>query len=325
MSADAATPGALPLPPSAPGQAPAPSPEPAPTPARLRARALLRRLREYGLLMRVHRPVGTWLLLWPTVWALWLASDGAPDLRIVAIFVLGTFLMRSAGCVINDFADRDFDPFVKRTRDRPLAARRMSPYEALGLFGVLILAAFLLVLQLDWFTVQLSFVGAALAVSYPFFKRFFPAPQIYLGAAFGWGVPMAWAALTGGIPQAAWLLFIIVIVWATIYDTLYAMVDRDDDLALGVKSTALLFGDMDRAIIGALQLMMLWGLWLLGRAEGFGAAYGLALVTVAGLFAWQQWLARDRDRDACFRAFVNNQHVGLVVFVGILAEYAGRS
>ena len=180
-----------------------------PTPAQLRLRRLRRRLREYALLTRLHRPIGTLLLLWPVLWALWIAADGLPDLKILLVFLLGTLLTRSAGCVINDFADRDFDPQVRRTRDRPLAARRVSPYEALGLFAVLMLAAFAVVLQLDLYTVQLSLVGAVLAASYPFFKRFFPAPQLYLGIAFGWGVPMAFAAQVGSVPRVGWLLFLM--------------------------------------------------------------------------------------------------------------------
>lgn len=300
------------------------APAAAPARAGLRWRRLSRNLREYALLTRLHRPIGTLLLLWPVLWALWIAAGGVPDARLLAIFVAGTLLMRSAGCVINDFADRDFDPHVARTRDRPLAARRVSPYEALGLFGVLMLAAFLLALQLDPLSFRMSFVGAALAASYPFFKRFFPAPQLYLGIAFGWAVPMAFAAQAGSVPRLGWLVFLVTVLWAGIYDTLYAMVDRDDDRRIGIRSTALLFGDMDRAAIGLMQAIMIGGLVLVGRSAELGAAYAAGVVVAAGLFGYQQWLIRDRARDACFRAFLNNNHVGLALFVGIAADYALR-
>jgi 4-hydroxybenzoate polyprenyltransferase len=285
---------------------------------------LASRWRDFVYLTRLHRPIGIFLLLWPTLWALWLASDGVPDMLPLVVFVLGTVLMRSAGCVINDFADRDFDPHVKRTRDRPLAARRLSPYDALTLFALLCIAAFVLVLQLNALAIQLSFIGAALTVSYPFFKRFFPAPQFYLGVAFGWGVPMAWAAQTGGIARTGWLLLLVAIVWAAIYDTYYAMVDRDDDVVLGLRSTAILFGDMDRVIIGVMQGIMLFGLALAGRAEQLGTPYWLGLAAAALLFVWQQWSTRERARDACFRAFLNNHWVGLAVFAGIAADFALR-
>ena len=284
-----------------------------------------RRLREYVLLTRMHRPIGTLLLLWPVLWALWIAGDGIPDFKVLGVFVLGTFLTRSAGCVINDFADRDFDPHVRRTRERPLAARRVSPYEALGLFGVLMLVAFVLVLQLDALTIRMAVVGAGLAITYPFFKRFFPAPQLYLGIAFGWGVPMAFAAQVGEVPRVGWLIFLVTVTWAGVYDTLYAMVDRDDDRVIGIRSTALLFGEMDRVAIGAMQLIMLWGLVLVGQGMGFGRAYWAGLAVAALLLAWQQWLARERQRDACFEAFLNNNYVGFAIFVGIAAEYALRS
>ncbi|MCU0758497.1 MAG: 4-hydroxybenzoate octaprenyltransferase [Steroidobacteraceae bacterium] len=308
---------ALPRPPDAP-------PFVRPTPLQLALRPWRRRLREYLLLTRMHRPIGTLLLLWPVLWAVWIASAGAPDFGVLAVFVLGTFLTRSAGCVINDFADRDFDPHVRRTRERPLAARRVSPYEAIGLFVVLMLLAFLLVLQLDALTIRMSLVGAVLAATYPFFKRFFPAPQLYLGIAFGWGVPMAFAAQLGEVPRVGWLVFLVTVTWAGVYDTLYAMVDRDDDRLIGIRSTALLFGDMDRVAIGAMQVIMLWGLVLVGQGMGFGRPYWAGLAVAALLFAWQQWLARGRERDACFEAFLNNNYVGFVVFVGIAADYALR-
>lgn len=294
----------------------------APDAASLRWRRLRRSLHEYGLLTRLNRPIGILLLLWPVLWALWIAAGGVPDLKLLGIFVAGTVLTRSAGCVINDFADRDFDPHVRRTRDRPLAARRVSPYEALALFAVLMLAALVLVLQLDGLTIRLSLVAAGLAISYPFVKRFFPAPQLYLGIAFGWGVPMAFAATTGGIPKVGWLVFLVTVLWAGIYDTLYAMVDRDDDLLIGIRSTAILFGDMDRVAIGIMQLVMVWGLVLVGQNLDFSLPYYAGVVAAALLFGWQQWLARDRSRDQCFRAFLNNNYVGLALFLGIAGEYA---
>ena len=294
----------------------------APDAASLRWRRLRRSLHEYGLLTRLNRPIGILLLLWPVLWALWIAAGGVPDLKLLVIFVAGTVLTRSAGCVINDFADRDFDPHVRRTRDRPLAARRVSPYDALALFAVLMLAALVLVLQLDGLTLRLSLVAAGLAISYPFVKRFFPAPQLYLGIAFGWGVPMAFAATTGGIPKVGWLVFLVTVLWAGIYDTLYAMVDRDDDLLIGIRSTAILFGDMDRVAIGIMQLVMVWGLVLVGQNLDFSLTYYAGVVAAALLFGWQQWLARDRSRDQCFRAFLNNNYVGLALFLGIAGEYA---
>jgi 4-hydroxybenzoate polyprenyltransferase len=281
-----------------------------------------RRLEQYALLMRLDRPIGIWLLLWPVLWALWIAGGAHPSADVFTVFVLGVVLMRSAGCVINDFADRDVDPHVRRTRARPLAARRVTPLEALVLFAVLLAAALWLVLRLDAFTIKLAFVGAALTASYPFFKRFFPLPQFYLGLAFGWGVPMAFAAQMGTIPRVGWLLFFVVVLWAAIYDTMYAMVDRDDDVRIGVSSSAILFADLDRVVIGAMQVAMLFALVLVGRTMQFVDWY-YAGVAVAGVFfAWQQWLIRGREPDACFRAFLNNNYVGMSIFAGILLEYA---
>ncbi len=277
----------------------------------------LRRAWNYAQLMRLDRPIGIFLLLWPTLWALWIASGGLPPLKLVLVFIAGTVVMRSAGCVINDFADRDIDPKVKRTWQRPLAARRVSPYEALGLFAVLVLLAFWLVTRLDRHTVNFSFIGAALTVSYPFMKRVFPLPQFYLGAAFGWAVPMAFVATVGSVPKIGWLLFIVTLLWAGVYDTLYAMVDRDDDLKLGVQSTAVAFGDMDQVLVGAMQAMVVIGLLFAGRMGNLHWPFYLALLAGAGLFAWQQWLIRSRDRDACFQAFLNNNKFGLVVFAGV--------
>jgi 4-hydroxybenzoate polyprenyltransferase len=288
-----------------------------------RGAPLLRRLHRYALLMRLDRPIGIGLLLWPTLWALWIAARGlpgspsVPPLDLLAIFVAGTVVMRSAGCVINDFADRDIDPHVKRTRGRPLAQRLLSPHEALGLFIALIAIALWLVTRLDWKTVQFSFVGAALTISYPFMKRFFPLPQFYLGAAFGWAIPMAFVATLGDVPQVGWLLFVITVIFAGVYDTEYAMVDRDDDLELGVHSTAIAFGDMDRVLIGVMQIMVLAGLAMTGHLLMLGWPFWLALSGAAMLFGYQQWLIRKRDRQGCFEAFLNNNWVGIVVLIGI--------
>ena len=283
---------------------------------------LARRLNEYARLMRLDRPIGTWLLLWPALWALWVAGEGRPEPRALIVFVLGVAVMRAAGCVINDFADRDIDPHVRRTRDRPLAARRVSPSEALALFALLIAIALWLVTRLNTFTVKLAVIGALLTVSYPFVKRFFPMPQLYLGISFGgWSVPMAFAAQTAVLPRVCWLLYIAAVVWAAIYDTIYAMIDREDDLRIGVKSSAILFADMDRFLIGAMQVMMLGALVLAGRSMHFGRWYQGGVLAAALLFAWQQWLIRKREPAGCLRAFLNNQYVGLVVFVGILLEY----
>jgi 4-hydroxybenzoate polyprenyltransferase len=276
-------------------------------------------LADYALLMRLNRPIGIFLLLWPPMWALWIASGGPPPLKLLLVFIAGTVVMRSAGCIINDFADREIDPYVKRTRDRPLAARRVSPQEALVLFGMLVGLALWLVSLLDRQTVLLSIVGAALTISYPFMKRFFPLPQFYLGAAFGWAVPMAFMATLGHIPKVGWLLFVVTVTWAGVYDTVYAMVDRDDDLRLGVRSTAILFGDMDRLIVGCLQGLVLLGLVLAGRDAALGSPYLAGLAVGAALFAWQQWLIRDRSREGCFKAFLNNHWFGFVVFAGTFA------
>jgi 4-hydroxybenzoate polyprenyltransferase len=282
---------------------------------------LSRRCEEYIKLMRLDRPIGIWLLMWPALWALWIAGDGQPSPKILVVFVLGTVVMRSAGCVINDFVDRNVDPYVRRTRERPLAARRIGPVEALVLFGILSLIALFLVTRLDLFTVQLAAIGAVLAVSYPFFKRFFPLPQLYLGAAFGWAVPMAYAAQTGFLPRLSWVLFMIAVLWAAIYDTLYAMVDRDDDLKIGVKSSAILFADMDRLLIGTMQAMMIFALLLVGRTLQFGNWYTAAVAAAAVFFVYQQWLIREREPAKCLSAFTNNHYVGMALFIGIVLEY----
>jgi 4-hydroxybenzoate polyprenyltransferase len=279
------------------------------------------RVYQYFLLMRLDRPIGIFLLLWPALWALCIAGEGKPDLHVVLVFLLGVFLMRSAGCVINDYADRDYDPHVRRTRNRPLAAGHVSPGEALTLFSVLCLIAFILVLTLNALTVMLSFAGALLAAIYPFMKRYTYLPQIFLGIAFGWAVPMAFAAQTGTIPHVAWLLFIATVLWATAYDTMYAMVDRPDDLRIGVKSTAILFGDADRVIIAMIQLMVFAVLFIIGKQLAMGVYYYLALVIAAILAVYQQYLIKERDASRCFKAFLNNNWFGAVIFVGIVLHY----
>lgn len=333
---------------TSPAPSPAKSPSPAPPPVAMAAEAAeaaelvipapsfaaviepvrlsrpVRRLRDFAQLLRLDRPVGTWLLLWPMLWATWIAAEGHPQRRLLAILLAGGVLMRSAGCIINDLADRNIDPHVKRTRSRPLAARAISPAEALTVFGVLAIAALLLVLQLNALTIKLALAGAALTVTYPLFKRFFPLPQLYLGLCFGWAVPMAFAATLATVPRVGWLMLVAAILWAGVYDSEYAMVDRDDDLRIGVRSSAILFGDLDRFMIGAIQLMMLFALLLVGRTLNFGAGYDAGLIAGACCFAWQQWLIRHRDRAGCFAAFQNNNYFGFAVFAGVLLEYSSR-
>src|ERR1700722_1052362 len=283
---------------------------------------LSRRIEEYWELARFNRPVGTWLLLWPGLWALWIAGEGQPNQKVLIVFVLGVIVMRAAGCVINDFADRNIDPHVRRTRDRPIAARRVSPREALWLFVVLIAVALYLVTRLDFLTIKLAFIGAALTISYPFVKRVFPMPQLYLGISFGgWSVPMAFAAESGAVPRVAWVLYIAAVMWAAIYDTMYAMVDREDDLKVGVKSSAILFADMDKLLIGVMQAMMLFALVLAGRSMKFGHWYDAGVIAAGLLFLYQQWLIRKREPAGCLKAFFNNQYVGAVIFVGIMLQY----
>ena len=280
------------------------------------------RLRHYARLTRLHRPIGILLLLWPMLWALWLAAEGTPTMHVLLIFIVGTVLMRSAGCVINDYADRNFDGHVERTRERPLATGAVSAREALVLFAVLLGLAALLVLATNRLTIMLAFAGAALAASYPFAKRHTYLPQVHLGAAFGWAVPMAFAAQSNTLPPLTWLVFCAAVVWAVIYDTEYAMVDRDDDIALGLKSTAILFDDNDRLIIGILQIVMLANLCLIGRQAALPWPWYAGLVVAATLFAYQQKLIHDRSREGCFAAFMNNNWVGGVVFAGLVASYA---
>jgi 4-hydroxybenzoate polyprenyltransferase len=280
------------------------------------------KLQQYALLMRLNRPIGIFLLLWPMLWALWIASDGQPDTRVLWIFVAGVILMRSAGCAINDFADRDIDPKVERTRNRPLARGAISQQEALALAAVLSIIAFGLVCLTNTLTVSMSMVGAVLAASYPFMKRIHYLPQVHLGAAFGWAVPMAFAAQTDMLPSSVgWLIFIAAVLWATVYDTQYAMADREDDLKVGVKSTAILFGELDRAIIGLIQIMLMLDLILIGWQADLGIYFYLGLCIAASLAAYQQVLIIGRKSQQCFRAFLNNNYFGLVVFIGIVLNY----
>ena len=276
---------------------------------------------DYVRLMRLDRPIGIWLLLWPTLWALWIGSRGQPKPQIFVIFVVGTVLMRSAGCAINDYADRSFDPHVARTKDRPLAAGRLSTLEALVLFALLSLAALVLALQLNRLTLLYAVAGAFIAVTYPFVKRFLSVPQLYLGLAFGAGIPMAFAAQIETVPPVAWLLLLANVSWVTVYDTMYAMVDRSDDLKIGVRSTAILFGDSDRHIIAVLQIMTLAALYLVGKILRAGSWYDAGLIGGAVFFVYQLWLIRDRDRESCFRAFLNNNYFGMSVFIGLALEY----
>lgn len=278
----------------------------------------------YARLMRIDRPIGTLLLLWPMLWSLWLAAEGVPSIQNLLIFIIGCFVMRAAGCVINDYADRDFDGHVKRTVDRPLATKAVSEKEALTLFASLGILAFILVLFTNTLTIMLSFGGIALAFCYPFMKRYTYFPQVVLGAAFSWGIVMAYAAEAGHLPKEIWLVYIANTVWAVVYDTFYAMVDRDDDLKIGVKSTAILFGDYDRLITAFLQIFIVFTLLLVGYRFNLGAIFYLSLIVAACLFAYQQVLIEHRQREACFKAFMNNQWVGVVIFVGIALDYALR-
>lgn len=286
---------------------------------------LRRQLGLYARLMRLDRPIGTWLLLWPTLWALWVAGEGRPDPEIFIVFVLGVIVMRSAGCVINDYADREFDRHVERTRNRPLATGEVAPAEALVLFIALGMLAIALLLTLNVLTRWLALAGALLTIAYPFMKRFFVAPQLILGAAFGWGVPMAFAAQTGEIPRLAWLMWLTTLVWAVIYDTLYAMTDRAGDELIGVKSTAILFGSADLFCISLLQITMVGALALIGQTAGLGAWYFGSVGIAAVLFLHQRIRVNDRDPEHCFQAFLANRHVGATIFAGILLDYIYRA
>ena len=285
------------------------------------------RLSLYWKLMRADRPIGTLLLLWPTWWALWLAAGGTPPLWTLFVFTAGVWLTRSAGCVINDYADRWLDPHVKRTRDRPLASGALRGSDALKLFAVLMLVAFALVLTLNWQTIAMSFVAVALAASYPYMKRYTHLPQVYLGMAFGWGIPMAFTAIDGSVPPIGWLLFVANVLWSTAYDTWYAMVDRDDDLKVGSHSTAILFGEMDLVIQGILYSLFFAALALVGQRAELAWPYWLGLGVAFALVVWEFWIARKRERDPCFRAFLHNNWVGMVIFAGLLGALylPGRS
>lgn len=277
--------------------------------------------RAFWQLMRMDKPIGTLLLLWPTFWALILAAEGVPDLKVLVVFILGVIFMRAAGCVINDFADRKVDGHVKRTHQRPLPSGRVSAQEAITLFLVLGIASFLLVLTMNPLTIKLSFAGIVLAFIYPFMKRFTHLPQLFLGLAFSWSIPMAWAAQANELPMMVWFVFVINAIWTIAYDTQYAMVDRDDDLKIGIKSTAILFGRLDKMIIGVLQLITLAMLIYLGIWYQLGASYYWSLLVAGALFVFQQHLIRHRERDLCFRAFLNNNYVGMIIAIGLLVAF----
>jgi 4-hydroxybenzoate polyprenyltransferase len=276
---------------------------------------------DFVQLSRMDRPIGIYLLLWPTLSAVWIAGQGSPTLANVLIFGLGVVLMRAAGCCINDFADRKVDGHVKRTEQRPLVSGKVTSREALTLFAVLVGLSFALVLLTNATTVWLSFGGLALAATYPFMKRYTYYPQVVLGAAFSWGMPMAFTAETGSLPAAAWLLYIANLLWTVGYDTYYAMTDREDDLKIGVKSTAVLFGDADRVIILTLQCLALFCLMLAGSRFELGLYFFLGLLVAAGCFAWEFWSTRSKDPQACFKAFLHNHWAGLAIFVGIVLDY----
>ncbi|MRS16664.1 4-hydroxybenzoate octaprenyltransferase [Enterobacteriaceae bacterium RIT691] len=279
------------------------------------------KLLAFHRLMRTDKPIGALLLLWPTLWALWVATPGVPPLWILAVFVAGVWLMRAAGCVVNDYADRKFDGHVKRTAHRPLPSGDVSEKEARGLFVVLVLLSFLLVLTLNKMTILLSVAGLVLAWVYPFMKRYTHLPQVVLGAAFGWSIPMAYAAVSEALPLSCWLMFLANICWAVAYDTQYAMVDRDDDVKIGIKSTAILFGKNDKLIIGILQVVVLALMATVGWLSGLNWAFYWSLFIAGALFVYQQKLIKNRERDACFKAFMNNNYVGLVLFIGLAMSY----
>jgi len=281
---------------------------------RRRHPAFYARFPDFWRLARMDRPIGIFLLLWPTLWCLWIAAEGFPAPHLLLIFILGTVLMRAAGCCVNDYADRDFDPHVARTRERPLATRRVRPREALLLCAALSLLAFVLVLFTNRLTILMSFGALGIALLYPFTKRFTHLAQLFLGAAFSWGGLMAFTAQTGELPVYAWLLYVANLLWTVAYDTQYAMTDREYDLRIGVKSTAILFGDADRFIVAMLQLGFLWTLWLSAAPFGLGHWFKLGLIVAGALFLYQQWLIRHREPGACFRAFLHNNYVGMAVF-----------
>ncbi len=279
------------------------------------------RLEQYALLIRLDRPVGIFLLLWPTLWGLWIAAKGFPDSDVLVVFVFGVILMRSAGCVLNDIADRRFDPHVSRTKTRPLASGKVSSSEALIVAVCLIFIAFLLVLTMNWLTVRLAFVAVILAGIYPFMKRYTYLPQFFLGLTFGWAIPMAFAAQTGSVPQIAWLLLIANILWSVVYDTMYAMVDREDDLRIGVKSTAILFDDADRVIIGIIQALVLITLVMTGKQAQLGTSYFIGVAIGSCFFMYQLRLIWSRKPERCMQAFLNNNWFGLIIFIGLFLDF----
>ena len=279
------------------------------------------KFKQYLLLIRLNRPIGIFLLLWPTLWGLWIASEGFPNTKILVVFLFGVFLMRSAGCILNDIIDKDFDKFVARTQNRPLASDKLSSIEAFIVAISLIFIAFLLVLTTNTLTVQLSFVAVILAGAYPFLKRHTYLPQFFLGLTFGWSIPMAFAATTNSIPKIAWLLLIANILWAVVYDTIYAMIDREDDLKIGIKSTAILFDDADIFIIGLIQSLVLIALIVIGQQASLNTIYYFSLIIGGCLFLYQLYLIRNRDPKKCMQAFLNNNWFGLVVFIGLFINY----
>jgi 4-hydroxybenzoate polyprenyltransferase len=279
------------------------------------------KFKQYLLLIRLNKPIGIFLLLWPTLWGLWIASEGFPNTQILIVFLFGVFLMRSAGCILNDIIDKDFDKFVARTQNRPLASDKLSSIEAFIVAISLIFIAFLLVLTTNTLTVQLSFVAIILAGTYPFLKRHTYLPQFFLGLTFGWSIPMAFAATTNSIPKIAWLLLIANILWVVVYDTIYAMIDREDDLKIGIKSTAILFDDADRFIIGLIQSLVLIALIVIGQQASLNTIYYFSLIIGGCLFLYQLYLIRNRDPKKCMQAFLNNNWFGLVVFIGLFINY----
>ena len=279
------------------------------------------KIKNYLILNRLNKPIGIFLLLWPTLWALWLAAEGFPNHKILIVFLFGVFLMRSAGCILNDIADKDFDKFVARTKNRPLASDKLSSIEAFIFASGLIFAAFLLVLTTNTLTIKLSFVALILVGIYPFLKRYTYLPQIFLGLTFGWSIPMAFAATITSIPKIAWLLLIVNILWVIVYDTIYAMIDRKDDLKIGIKSTAILFDDADRFIIGIIQVLVLIALIIVGKQASLNISYYLGIIVGCFLFIYQSYLIKDREPEKCMRAFMNNNWFGLVIFIGLFMNY----
>jgi len=283
---------------------------------------ILERAQQYWILARFDKPIGILILLWPALWALWIASSGLPNILVLTVICLGVVLMRAAGCVINDYADKDIDPHVARTKLRPIASGKVKPKEALALFGVLCVSAFGLVLLLNQYTIMLSFGGVFLAASYPFMKRYTQLPQAYLGIAFGWAVPMSFAAQSNEIPAVAWLMYLATALWALVYDTMYAMVDKEDDLKIGVKSTAILFGDKEREIMAILQIIIMLLLVQIGRMQDLSWIYYVALLCASGFFVYQQKLIFYRENADCFKAFLNSNLFGFTIFVGLVLEFA---